>query len=567
MLQNFTVVSEGRQYDRLALMYFNDTEVWRTSTAEPTTAPGIRWTYLKDMTEYLSLWNAPQKLIFDLGNLITDVYTGDYNTTLTATFFLDDDVDVATATPADLVIPISKRLSASDEVSQFTLPADNASNTIAFPRNAHRAVFSVSANGQSNEEFWWSNVLESDVDAFAATAGSFPGYSPWREVQVYIDGQLAGVQWPFPVVFTGGVVPSLHRPIVGPDAFDLKEHEIDITPWLGVLSDGNNHTFSIYVAGLLDNGGSEASVTQTVGSSWYVTGKIFVWLDDENSITTGTAPTVEGGAPSITVSQSLTQNANGTVNETLTYDTQVSRSYMVSAQVTSQNSSSTVSWTQSLTYSNKGYVWAEGYSQINDFLISGSDEATTSSALTAGANYKTEYKYPLWCNTSYSYSTEGNLTIFAQLIQGVQVYVEGAAVFPDGLEAFSTQGTSYTGSLVNTTKDGVAYFFEYADDTSSSGYGSTDQVFSFGGFTGASGGSLDATPDAQLYYRHVDATNSTVTSDVQILSGGSAESANPTGSSGTSAAGYKEAYAQAPLDGGNGGPRLFMNRQGVVDEL
>lgn len=50
--------------DRLALMYFNDTEVWRTSTAEPTTAPGIRWTYLKDMTEYLSLWNAPQKIIF-----------------------------------------------------------------------------------------------------------------------------------------------------------------------------------------------------------------------------------------------------------------------------------------------------------------------------------------------------------------------------------------------------------------------------------------------------------------------------------------------------------------------
>lgn len=568
MGQNFTAVSEGRQYDRLALMYFNDTEVWRTSTAEPTTAPGIRWTYLKDMTEYLALWNEPQKLIFDLGNLITDVYTGTFNTTLTATFFLDDDVAVATAPPADLVIPISKRLSASDEVSQFTLPADNATNTIAFPRNAHRAVFSVSANGQSNEEFWWSNVLESDAGAFAATAGTFPGYSPWREVQVYIDDQLAGVQWPFPVVFTGGVVPSLHRPVVGPDAFDLKEHEIDITPWLGVLSDGNNHTFSIYVAGLLDNGATEATVTQTVGSSWYVTGKIFVWLDDdEDSITTGTAPTIEATAPSITVSQSLTQNANGTVNETLTYDTEVSRSYTVSAQVTSQNTSSTVSWTQILTYSNKGYVWNEGYSQINDFLISGSDEATTSSASAAGANYKSEYKYPLWCNSSYSYSAEGNLTLYAQLIQGVQVYIEGAAVFPDGLEAFSVDGASYTGSLVNTTKGGVAYFFEYADDTSSTGYGSTDQVFSFGGFTDASGGSLSATPDEQLYYRHVEAVNSSYTSDIQELSGSNdAAGSNPAQSSGTSTA-AKDAYAQTPVDGGNGGSRLFMNRQGVVNEL
>jgi hypothetical protein len=33
-------------------MYFGDTEVWRTSTAEPT-ANGIIFTYVKDMTEYV----------------------------------------------------------------------------------------------------------------------------------------------------------------------------------------------------------------------------------------------------------------------------------------------------------------------------------------------------------------------------------------------------------------------------------------------------------------------------------------------------------------------------------
>lgn len=573
-LQNFTVVSEGKQYDRLALMYLNDTEVWRTSTAEPKSAPGIRWTYLKDMTPYLALWNAPQELIFDLGNLVNDVYTGSFNTTLTATFFLDDDVAVATAPPADLIIPISKRLSASDGVSQFTLPADNATNTIAaFPRNAHRAVFSVSANGQSNEEFWWSNVPNSSVDAFATTAGAFPGYSPWREVQVYIDDQLAGVQWPFPVVFTGGVVPSLHRPVVGPDAFDLKEHEIDITPWLGVLSDGNSHTFSIYVAGLVDDDDDGATVvTQTVGSSWYVTGKIFVWLDDDaDSITAGTLPTVEAGPPSITVTQALTQNANGTANQTLTYDTYVSRSYTVSAQVTSQNRSGTVSWTQRLTYSNKGYVWDQGYAQLNDFLISGSDEATAA----ASPYYKTEYEYPLWCNTSYSTSAEGNLTLYGQLVQGQQVYVEGAAVFPDGLEAFSSgipsqadTNSSYTGSLVNTTKDGEAYYFRYADGTNSSGYGTTDQVFSFGGFLPERvAGSVDTTPDELLYYRHVAAaSDESLASDTEILFGGHDGGASSSSSSAAAAANdaNENAYPQAPLNGGgHGGPRLFMNRQDV----
>jgi len=33
---NFTVTSAGRQFDRLALMFFDDVEIFRTSTAEPT---------------------------------------------------------------------------------------------------------------------------------------------------------------------------------------------------------------------------------------------------------------------------------------------------------------------------------------------------------------------------------------------------------------------------------------------------------------------------------------------------------------------------------------------------
>jgi len=43
---NLTVVSAGRQFDRLGAVYLGDIEVFRTSTAEPT-ANGIVWTYLK----------------------------------------------------------------------------------------------------------------------------------------------------------------------------------------------------------------------------------------------------------------------------------------------------------------------------------------------------------------------------------------------------------------------------------------------------------------------------------------------------------------------------------------
>ena len=72
---------------------------------------------------------------------------------------------------------------------------------------------------------------QSDVDTFPSY-GPLYGYSPFREVQLFIDGILAGVSWPFPIIFTGGIVPGLWRPIVGIDAFDLKEDEIDITVYV-----------------------------------------------------------------------------------------------------------------------------------------------------------------------------------------------------------------------------------------------------------------------------------------------------------------------------------------------
>jgi hypothetical protein len=399
---NFTVTSEGRQFDRLALMYLGDTEIFRTSTAEPT-VNGIEWTYIKDMSEYLYFWNSPQTIIFDLGNLVDSTYTGLYNTTLTASFFTSQD----TIEPASVIIPISARKGAVNAASLFTLPGDNATNTISFPRNVNRAVFSVSACGQATEEFWWSNVLQSNINTFEAVDGTLYGYSPFREVQILIDGQLAGVQWPFPVIFTGGVVPGLWRPIVGIDAFDLREHEIDITPWLPVLCNGAEHTFEIKVAGLLDDGRGTATITETVGSSWYVTGKIFIWLDDNaESVTTGAEPSVFLPAPTINISQKLGQNSTGT-NQTLEYTTDVQRDLSISSLITSQKGTFLSTWTQSLSVSNYGLYTDYGAVQQNNQTTSGVDQST-------GATfYKSSYWYPLYANTSYIVAPSGNFTIDA----------------------------------------------------------------------------------------------------------------------------------------------------------
>jgi hypothetical protein len=506
---NFTVTSQGRQYDRLALMYFGDTEVWRTSTAEPTTN-GIEWTYIKDMTEFMSLWNSPQKLIFDLGNLVNNIYTGSYNTTLIATFFTSQD----TVEPASLIIPISTRSGADNVGSVFTLPSQNATNTVSFPRNANRAVFSVYACGQADEEFWWSNVLQSDVDTFEAVDGTLFGYSPFREIQVLIDGQLAGVQWPFPVIFTGGVVPGLWRPIVGLDAFDLREHEIDITPWLPVLCDGAEHTFEIKVVGLLDDGSSSGTLSETVGSSWYVTGKVFIWLDDDaSSITTGTSPTAHLPAPVITVSQELGQNSTG-ANETLEYTTDVQRSLSVSSSVITQNGTFTSTWTQILSTTNYGLYTNFGAVQQNNQSTNGIDQST------GGTYYKSIYSYPLYANTTTIVQPSGNFTIQATVIRGLDLSIQGTPVFPSGLQPFAdipgsaSLVSGFSGSQLSTTQNGSAFYFGDPNAGVSSGFGSTSQEFSFAGLD-ANGNAVDT----ELYYRSVEAVNSTIVKDYESLVG------------------------------------------------
>ncbi|KAI1207375.1 uncharacterized protein F4807DRAFT_469395 [Annulohypoxylon truncatum] len=514
IIMNLTVVSQGRQFDRLALMYFGDTEVWRTSTAEPTQPPGIRWTFLKDMSEYLYFWKSPQKLIFDLGNLLDDKYTGSFNATLTATFFL---ANAETGKPpADMIIPVSARKAAENGPSHFTLPTENATNTMSLPRNVNRAVFSISANGQAAEEFWWGNVLQSDVDTFSQTTGKLLGLSPFREVQLLIDGSLAGIQWPFPVIFTGGVVPSLHRPIVGLQAFDLREHQIDITPFLPLLCDGAEHTFAIKVAGLNDRDNASTTLTDTVNDSWYVTGKIFLWLDEEGSVTTGASAVVEYDEPTISLSHRVTQNATG-FNETLAFETFVERTLTVRSTINSKSYTGESTWSQILSYSNRAVVSNFGFTEINNFTITGVDSSTGSST-----PYKTVYTYPLYCNQTVSTSSQGNLTISAHLIQGFQLQVEGSPVFPTGLEAFedvsATRKGPYAVSHLNTYRDGTAFFSQTGDRKSSFGYGTTNQVFRFGGSDSSGTHDTDGDID-ELYFRNVTAANGTILSDSERIKG------------------------------------------------
>ena len=512
---NFTATSAGRQYDRLAIMYLGDNEVWRTSTAEPT-ATGIIWTYTKDMSQYLTLWKSPQTLIFDLGNLVDSTYTGSYNTTLTATFFNQPNAPVK----ADQILPISAELGSEGAASVFSVPSQNATVQQTIPPNTVRASVSLAACGQIDEEFWYTNVLNSDVNTFADTTGSLYGYGPFREVQLLIDGMLAGVAWPFAIIFTGGVVPGFWRPIVGIDAFDLREYEVDITPFLPYLLDGKPHSYTIRVVGVNDNNGEgPATLSAEVGSYWLVTGKIFVFTgNNQISNTTHPPPTISAPTPNIYVSSKVGQSSNGT-NETLTYSVDASRSFSVS--------SSFGTWAQTLSYSNYGSLTDEGLVQSNTQLTTGT---STSKDLSDPAfSNGVSYSYPIFVNTSYNVFSDGSISIDGNLNRGLVI---GSSGRPD----ISVYTLVAGPSSLDTTQVGTA---EYSSQPNNSySFGDTTQAF------------LE-TSYGSLYIRNVHAVNATVVSD----------SVGEAGNSGISLSNIVGPEAVRPVKGGSGGgARSFIGR-------
>eukprot|EP00466_Bigelowiella_natans_P000839 jgi/Bigna1/74518/fgenesh1_pg.29_\ len=55
-------------------------------------------------------------------------------------------------------------------------------------------------------------------------------------IQIRINGQVAGIASPFPVIYTGGVNPLLWRPLTGIMSFDIPPYRFDISPFLGVVN-------------------------------------------------------------------------------------------------------------------------------------------------------------------------------------------------------------------------------------------------------------------------------------------------------------------------------------------
>lgn len=409
----------------------------------------VRFSYVKDMTAYSSLLRGNQKIIFDLGNLVDDVYTGSFNATLIATFYTPPPVfstpDEFSA-PADTIFAISQHKSAENQPSYYRLPQDRAREPISLPSSTIRATVSISASGNADEEFWYTNVPNEFVNTFGAD-NALPGNSPFREIQLLADGVLLGVAWPFATIFTGGINPGLWRPIVGIAAFDIPEYEIDITPFLPLLLQRSSPpVFEIKIV---------TWDSASISPDWLVSGRIFAWIDpnDPDWITTGTIHASSSIPPKFNLAAALETNAAATQNTSLRLHMTAQRSISVITTINTSTGPRPASWTQGLSYSHTNLLTANGTAQTLQQLTQGT-------AATIGTHTVT-FRWPLEVTSEFDVNPSGAFTIRAYIDRGVetvglqgslQTRQNGSAVYQSDVGMSGGMGQEMT--FVGVPRDG-----------------------------------------------------------------------------------------------------------------
>ncbi len=225
---------KGRQYDRMGQISLGGVTLLRTSTPEPS-REGISWHVEKDVSAYAPLFARPQPVVMELGNLVNETYTGVFDIRATLSFHAADATHPAIESADDIRPLDNAHRVGADLAGGFVLPAD-----------ARRLIAEVYANGSGGgcEEFWYLTAPQAGYSCRA-------DQGPYREIQVLIDGKVAGLAMPYPHIYTGGWSnPFLWYTIPAPHTFDLRPQRFDLTPFIGLLNDGRPHELRVRVVGL-----------------------------------------------------------------------------------------------------------------------------------------------------------------------------------------------------------------------------------------------------------------------------------------------------------------------------
>jgi hypothetical protein len=392
VLDSTTSVS-GRQYDRSGQLAIGGVTVWFGTTQEPGGATPTTFSFSKDITRFSALLRTAQPFSGGIGNYTSDVYTGVYDQTVSITYYRADRTHPAPAVP-DRVVAIP--------VSDLNPGASSSTATLTdLPRNITAADLEVTIKGNGCDEQWFTAVPD-EVWAKFPGAGLCAA-SAYREAMVSVDGARAGAVGTYPHIYSGGIVPTLWRPVLAIDTLDLRPENLDLTPFAGRLVDGGSHQITVGI--------------NPIGDTWNVTATLFMTVDHHRARTSG-ALTTDSVAQAPVTKTSSTAPVNGSVDYR---ETAVRHDVTAGYLLTSQGRVvSTVrndrSWSNAGTVSDNGLV--ESVRQ-SDTIAQRSSSALGHRMLSASSLIE---RYPITVDFSAAqYVDDQNFSLTGTVHMGQQV--------------------------------------------------------------------------------------------------------------------------------------------------
>lgn len=238
-----------------------------------------------------------------------------------------------------------------------------------------------------------------------------------------------------------------------------------------MLCDGRSHRFSIRVSGIRDCEEDSATLSGIVGSYWWITGKVFVWHDDANHITTGISPRIAVDKAEFRTSSAIVKNTLGK-NETLTYDVRAHRELRLLSIINLAQGEELALWNQQLGYSNFGSLKDGANVQENTQHTYGYDASSQ--------GYANRYSYSIYAFSASSY-VQDNITIVATVNDRKSVEMFGQGAFPTGPGPLSKSEAKHPNSpyreatRLSTRLDAAGTYLGNDTDSTSFSFGSTSK--------------------------------------------------------------------------------------------
>ena len=386
ILESDINLNPGIQFDRTANFWLGPVNIYFGTTAEPSPSEGPSWHIESDLTDYSSIFYATQPGQADIGNTLCCGLTSTIYASASLEFY---PIPAGQAAPvsANVVLPLSAGPSGGTVALSST--TSTLSGTFTMPTNVQTAYLDVYAQSQSADEFWYTCV-PNDVSSELQSCGN----TGFRETEITIDGQPAGVAPIFPWIYTGGIDPFLWFPIPGVQTLNFTPYRVNLTPFAGLLSNGQPHTVSLSV--------------YNANNYFSATASLLLYTDPGSAQVTGavTQNTLTGPSPVVTENLNVQSSSiTGTV------DVSSKRSFAISGYVNTSHGKVTTKVAQTANFYNNQSFNITGSKYVQNISENTTLGSYTTVSQTGVPNvvYYQNYTWPLVVDISLAFLSNGDI--------------------------------------------------------------------------------------------------------------------------------------------------------------